>query len=329
MIVLFQERNPFLVPILAIVALALKWGFISQPIVENGMVAGGLIGQWLQNEQTQSIPHALGSAIAIIILFLAGLLFNYQLTGKRMYPKSHLLTALSFVALTSIFAGVQYLHPGMIMLFFTLNLFRLSTRLYQSGSPKTLISNMGLLVGAGVLLYHPFWWMVPYALLAIAIMRPFKMNEWVLFLVSLFIPAYLLLSYQYLTNQWNPLSNLPDWKLTLAWPVVNRWWVVAAVMVTIWLLLGFAAWQKSNQRMLIETRKNWTLLLLLGIFSLPPLFFSDGNYAEALTLLLLPVSAFCTYAFLPAKRGWRHTAWFWILVALAATNSWAVLHNLM
>jgi hypothetical protein len=139
----------------------------------------------------------------------------------------------------------------------------------------------------------------------------------------------MLLSYEYLTDQWNPEAHWPVWNPIQEWPAINPWWVVVSTLSFGWVLSGFAQWQVSNRRMLIQTRKNWYLLLLMGTFILPSIFFPKGNVYEGITLLLLPASAFGAYAFLgDAKRGFK-ILFFWLLIAACAVIAYAVLNQKM
>jgi hypothetical protein len=325
---LFQERNPFLIPVLFIFSLVLKFGFISHPLAAGAATSGGLLDGWVYGIWWKQLNPSFLAALSFLVLFFTGLFFNYLLLEKRMFHRSHLLTALSFVILSSLFAGVQRMQAGVVMLPLTLLLYNQTLKLYNTSSPKSIVTNIGLLAGTGVLLYHPYWWMLPFCLLALGIMRPFKLNEWVLLVLSFMIPAYCVLSYEFLTDQWNPLRHWPVWNPIRNLPDFNTWWTIAIAVAFIWLLDGFVKWQKNNQRMLIQNRKNWTLLLLLGIFILPSLFFPSGNVEEGMTLLLLPMSAFASNSFLGGQKKWFHHLFFWILVATAGVVSWAFLNNL-
>jgi hypothetical protein len=326
---IFKERNPFLLPVLFIVALALKFVFISNPLPAETPSSGGLLDYYLYSVWWKNLNPGLLSALSILILVLSGLYFNYLLNERRMFQRSHLLTALSFVILTSLFAGLQHLQAGVIMLPFTILLYRQMLKLYNSPTPRTTVLDIGLLAGTGTLLYHPYWWMLPCCFLALAQMRPFRLNEWVLLLLGYLVPAYILLSYEYLTDQWNPRLHWPVWNPIKEWPALNPWWIGAIVLSLLWILPGFSQWQDANRRMLIQTRKNWYLLLLLGIFILPSLFFPKGNIYEGLTLLLLPASALGGYAFSGDNRRGLKTIFFWILIGACALFGWAVLQQKM
>ena len=318
-----------MVPVLFIIALVLKFAFISNPIQHPPPSSGGMLEKWIFNIWWKEASPGVLAAFAITIIFLSGLYLNFLLNNKRMYPRSNLLMALSFIIFTSLFPGLQHMHAGIVMLPLAILLFRYLLVLYNTPKPKTAVVNIGMVVGIGTLLYHPYWWMLPYCFLGLAIMRPFRLNEWVLLVVSFLVPAYILLSYEFLTNQWNPMAHWPVWNPQTEWPPFNGYWAAALILAAIWVLSGFNQWQISNRRMLIQTRKNWYLLLLLGLFTLPSLFFPKGNLFEGLSLLLLPASALASNAFLGEQKPTMKTLFFWILMVAAAIFSWATLTNKM
>lgn len=318
-----------MVPVIFIIALLLKFVFISYPLPAEAPTSGGILDYYIYSSWYTRLNPSLLSAVSILILILSGLFFNHLLNERRMYQRTHLLTVFSFVILTSLFAGLHRMQAGIIMLPVTIFLYRQMLKLYNSPHPRTTVINIGLIAGTGTLLYHPYWWMLLCCFLALAQMRPFRLNEWVLLLIGYLIPAYTLLSYEYLTNQWNPLQHWPVWNPIQKLPPLNPWWMTAIGLAFIWILAGFSQWQSSNRRMLIQTRKNWYLLLTMGLFIIPSIFFPNGNIYEGLTLLLLPASAIGAYVFLGEGKKGSKLLFFWILIATSAMMAWAVMNQKM
>ncbi|HSK13202.1 MAG TPA: DUF6427 family protein [Phnomibacter sp.] len=329
MIGIFKDRNAFVVPMLFVVAFALKFAFIRDPLPAEAATAGGILDKVIYKVLWQKVNAGVLAIICISIIVFSGIALNYMLAAKRMYQRSHMLTALSFVLFTSLFAGLQRMQAGILMLPITLLLYGQMTKLYQSAHPKTVVVNIGLIVGLGTLLYHPYWWMLPCCYVALMQMRPFRFNEWVLLLIGFLIPAYVVLSYEYLTDQWNPAQHWPVWDPMKTLPDRNPWWIAAIALSIIWVITGFSAWQDANRRMLIQTRKNWYLLLIMGLFTLPSIFYPQGNLYEGITLLLLPTSALAAHAFTGESRSGLKLYFFWFIVVSCIVLSWAVIAGKM
>lgn len=312
-----------------LLALGLKWAFISQPLAPQNPVSGGLLDAFIYQTLWKNLhPYTLG-ALAVLIIVLSGLYFNYLLNSRKMFQRNQVLAAVGFTIITSIFAGVQRLQPGIIMLPFTILIFRYILILYHTALPRTTVVNIGLLAGLGTLLYHPFWWMLPCCLIGLTIMRPFRLNESVLLCISFLIPAYLLLSYEYLTNQWNPMVHWPFRTPIKRFPQFNGWWAAATAISLGWIIAGIGQWLAVNRRALIQTRKSWYMLIIMGIFTIPTLFYPLGNLYEGLTILLLPASALGSHAFLTESHKTLSAFFFWILLGAAVVFSWAILNQKM
>jgi hypothetical protein len=324
-----KKQTAFNIPLLMLLGFLLKVSFITGPLTAEMPSSGGLLDIWLyQSAWLQLNPVFMGFLTIMTILF-AALYLNFILTQKRMLARNQFLPVLSLILFTSLFAGLQKLQSGIILLPVTVLLFSQMIALYQSVKPRTNVVNIGLITGCCYLLYHPYWWMLLCSFWALAQMRPFRATEYMLLIVSFLTPVYFLLSFEYITDQWNPSAHWPVWNPMEEWPAFNPWWTAALAGAALWLIIGLANWQNVNRRMLIQTRKNWYILLMMGIFILPTLFFPKGNIYEGLTLLSLPVSAIGAYAFAGDNKGKWQSLLFWLLLILAIACSWAVHQGLM
>ncbi len=321
---LFKDRNPFMVPVLLLVAFGLKFAFISNPLPAENPTSGGILDTVLYKSLWVKLHPVTMGLFTQVIIIISGLYLNFLLNSRRMFQKINLLPALSFILFTSLFAGIQRLHSGIVMLPVTILLLHQVLLLYHTSHPRTTVVNIGLIAGFGTLLYHPYWWMLPFCIIGLAQMRPFRFNEWILLIISFLIPAYIILSYEYLTNQWNPSRHWPVWNPLRQLPAFDTWWAAAIGISLIWILSGISQWLSINNRALIQTRKNWYLTVILGIFILPTLFYPQGNLYEGLTLLLVPASALGSFTFLGQSRPQLRVFFFWMVLISAAIFSWAV-----
>ena len=185
----------------------------------------------------------------------------------------------------------------------------------------TSIYNLGLLTGLCVILYFASAPLILIALLALAIIRPFHLNEWFVLFFGLITPAYFLAAYLYLTNQ---LALLPMpreifglIKLPLLPVLFIITWSVAALIVG-W---SISAVRNAGANVLIQVRKSWTILLVALIFSIPVIFFVHGAYPLILLFTMIPAAAYTGFAFLNV-RNILPVIFFWTLVGFSIYNNW-------
>lgn len=285
--------------------------------------SGGLLDHFIYPVVYGHLHPVFIELLAICLIIGSAVYLNYLVTMARMFQRPQFLTALSVVLFVFIFPGASSLQAGVVMMPITVLLYQQLTRLYNSPNPRTVVVNAGLITGSGILLYHPYWWMVPVCMLALVQLRPFRLHEWVLLLVSIATPAYFLLSYEYLTNQWNPKAHWPVWNPIKTIPAIRYEWIILFSAAVVWSAAGMLKWQHEVRRMLIQSRKNWYLLITLGLFTIPSLFFPRDNVAEGLALSAIAAAPFAAHAFTGQKPPIRYNLLLLlILLLIVAASIW-------
>jgi len=318
----FKERNSFQVPALLFVTLALKLVFIYHPHNDPFSQPGGLLAPWLSGSILPRLNPAFAAILSLLIIFLSALFANYLLASCRMFSRSNLLVALSMILFTSLFPSSNQLSAATLLLPLLILLFRQITKLYNSQKARPIIINIGMLTGAGYLLYHPFIWLLPCCFFGLAGMRAFRVTEWLLLILGFLTPAYFLLSYEFFSDQWHPKAHLISWQFYRHFPLINPYWWTAAAIATIWILAALPGWQQYMRRMLIQSRKNWYQLIFLGIFIIPMAILPTGNASEALTLFSFPAASLAANAF-AGEKTIPSLVLFWLIIITIAVATWA------
>lgn len=323
MIGFFRRSGPMGVPLLAVVAFLLLMSHMYNPHTGEVPTAGGILDNFLYGQVHPQVSAPFQAIITFAVILLSALLANYTLVSRRMYPSYGMLPALSMVLFISLFPGAFFLHAGVVLLPVTVGLYGFMLKLYNASNARPTIINMGLLAGTATLLYHPYWWMLLACYYALGQMRAFKIKEWVLLLFSFFTPAYFVLAFDFLTNQWQPSRHWPVWNPIKQLPALHSWALLAIGIVVAWSLLALVKWQGANRRMLIQVRKNWYVLLIMGVLLVPSMVFPRNNVSESLIQLSFPVGAVAAHAFMGEQKRWQHTLLFWLLVVAAGILTWA------
>ena len=161
MIGYFKERNSFQVPALLFLTLAFKLVFVYHPNPDVASQPGGLLAPWLARSVFPVLNPTFAATVSVLIIFLSALFANYLLVTCRMFSRNNLLVALSMILFTSLFPSSNQISAATLLLPLLILLFRQITRLYNSSKARPIIINIGMLTGAGYLLYHPFIWLLP------------------------------------------------------------------------------------------------------------------------------------------------------------------------
>lgn len=312
MIGVFKERNTFQVIILVLMAAVVKLVYLYHPPIMVYIPGRGVLSDWL-NEWYKTANPFLLAFLAFIINIASALYANVVLNDQRMFAKTNMLTAMGMVLLTSLIPITNSLSSAVILLPFLIWLYVQVSDLYRIKSPRASVFDIGLAVGVGTILYHPFVFILAFGMYGLATMRTFKIKEWLILLLGFLTPYYFWFSYDFLMGYWHPQSHLPKLFYSFAQFVKDTYSVIAYGMIAIWLLLGFFYWNKSLRRMLLHARKSWNTLLLLFLLIVLMLFCHVGNAADSFALLVFPIGCFGAFAFAGPKKNVIPSVLFWLI----------------
>jgi hypothetical protein len=231
------------------------------------------------------------------------LLFNRICNAQKMIAKPTYLPAMAFILVTSLFTEWNQFSAPLIVNFLLILIFYRMMVLYNVSRAGNSIFNIGLLLGISTLLYNPAMVFFVLVIFALFIMRPFRIQEWVISLLGFTLPYYYLALALYFTNQWHWKHILPTMSFDLpAMPTSVFTTLSIALLVLPFVVGGFYV-QNNLNKMLIQVRKGWSLLLLFLIISLSVILINGGGNYVNWILCVVPISAFHAAAyFYPVKK---------------------------
>ena len=261
------------------------------------------------------------SLVYVLMIFLLALQLNFMLNALRMYPKQSYTAAMAFLLFSALLPAFSAVSTALFACNFFIWILYSACKLYASPNPKTSIYNFGLLCGLCIILYFASLPLILIALLALVIIRPFKLNEWFVLVFGILTPAYFLVTYLFITEK---LNMLPDpgnifklVKLPVPPIMIMVTWAAAA-LIALW---GINSVQGSAATVLIQVRKSWTIFLVAFFGLLPVVFFITGAYPLVLLLAMVPAAAYAGFAF-AGSRNILPVIFFWVLIALSIYNNW-------
>jgi hypothetical protein len=321
---LFKDRSPVTV----------IWLFLLSIIVHShlfvhfsGLVVtknDGFLSIWL-NDYFATLSFPLLIFIYHAIVVLEALRLNYLFTDHRMYSKQNNLVAMVYILLSGVFTVWTNITPALLDNFLVIWLFAKIVKLYSSPNAKTLLFNIGLIIGVSILLYQPSALLILVAFFGLMVLRPFAFREWMVLLMGVICPFYFLASWLYLTDRIKLFLNyIPDWGFNLPVSQASVFFFVTIGLVIVILIIGLFYWQHENRRLLIQVRKNWVVLLVMLLIMLPVPFINQGAGIESLFLWIVPASPFIAKGFLGPKRNFLPNLMFWSLLAIGILKNWEI-----
>lgn len=317
MIGIFKQKNPATIFLLLLFGVLIKLPMFLHPHMvvsrkEDGLLFRGIID--FLTPFAKSSP-AIYSFIAFFLLFLQAIILTRFLNNQRMLSRPTFFPGMAYLLITSLFPEWNYFSAPLIVN--TILLFVLSGlfNTYNQQNAKGSIFNIGLALGIATFIFFPSLTFVIWILLALAVMRPFRLNEWILCLLGITTPFYFYAVYLIVSGNWSWNHLWPYVTISLPSVKQSAWMAGSAFLLAVPFLLGGYYVQDNLRRMLIQVRKGWSLLLLylLGAIFVP--FVNNSSTLENWVMVAIPFAAFhaCTYLYSNLKI--IPVLIFWLTVA--------------
>ncbi len=261
------------------------------------------------------------SLLYVLLIFLIALQLNFVLNDLHMFSKPSYAPALAFVLFSALFRAFNIISPVLPACIFFIWILYKACKLYGVHNAKASIYNLGLLTGLSVVLYYPSSPLIIIVMIALAIIRPFRPNEWFVLFFGIITPAYFLAGYLFLTDQFNLLPQPQQIFNLVALPVPSLLIIISLAVAALVTVMGIFSTQNAGANVLIQVRKSWTVFLAALIFTVPVIFFMPGIYPVALLFIAIPAASYTGYVFANSKNI-LPVIFFWVLTALAIYNNW-------
>ena len=245
----------------------------------------------------------LASLLALLLLYIQALMINYFMNEFRLLGKPTFLPAMAYLLLTSLLPEWNFLSSPLVASTFTLWGIILLFRLYNLQVARGPIFNIGLLLGISSYIYFPAAAFLLCFLLGMMILKPFRFNEIILFLLGCLTPYYFYGTYLFLTGNLSFASFIPHVSVKVPDVRSTVWLAVSTLLLAIPFLLGGFFVQSHLHKMLIQVRKNWSILLLYLILAFFVPFINTNSSFDNWVLVAAPFACFhaATYFFLSNK----------------------------
>jgi hypothetical protein len=317
---IFRQKNQGNALLLIIYGMILKFGIFlhpAAPVRHPGF--DHFLYTWLLDFlEPLKLPSSFYSLVSFILLYVQATLFNRICNAQKLLPRPNFLPAMSYLLLTSLFPEWNYFSAPLIVNLFLIWIFYRMTNLYNTQKPVSSIFNIGLIMGVVTLLYQPAIVFVLMILLALYIMRPFRIQEWLIGLFGVTTPYYFLVLFLFLGNNWHWQQILPVISFTLPSMPSTLAVTFSIVLLVIPFILGGFYVQNNLTKMLIQGRKNWSVLLLFLIMSLMIIVINGGenNYVNWV-LSIMPLAGFHAAAYYYPLKKMLPSILHWIIFAFA------------
>lgn len=321
MVSLFKQKNSTVVLRLIVFSVIVHIHFFISPPIVVSANSYSLLNIILL--PLQSLPSIVISFLYYIIIIVQAVQLNYLLNHSRLFPIVQYTPAMSFVLLSALVPEWNNISASLITVFFILIWLQLLAKTISTQQPTRTLFDCGIATGIIVIFYPTAVIIILIGLIAILILRSFRMNEICLYLVGSIVPLYFLAGILFLNNKLDWLKNLiPHFNFQVYAPTDKSIIIIAFGLILMSTFLGFVTMQNNVGKLLISARKMWIIVVLAFIFLCASLPLLTGKNWTTAMLIAIPFSAAITANFFYYNRNKVLTALlFWLLAIASIFNS--------
>ena len=287
------------------------------PLQQNGLFSY-VLAQYIYN-----LPLAIQVIIFHALLVTQALRLNMVMQDLRMFSSVNYVPAMTYVLLSGLLMESNTITETLVSNSLTLWIFIKLSRLYNNPEPKALLFNIGIIAGISILLFHPTAILIVVVLFALAVVRPFRIAEWLVLLLGVLLPYYFLLVFLYLNNQFALVgAYLPNISFGSPLHGLDKLYLINLGFILFATLVGLYQLQSHVGRLVIQIRKNWgVMMVLLFTLILSPFMFSSLG-TQVLLMGLVPLSATISNGYSNPKKLLLPNFLFWTALGLIIINNW-------
>ena len=301
MVFLFKDKSIGSVIFLVILCGLVHIHLFLHPVIGVINEDNGLVSFVLRHYSLNILYPRIAPYLYLLIILLQAIRLNWLLNELKMYNISGFTAGLAYILLTAIIPQWTSLSAALIGNSFVIWVFIFLIKLYGSPKPKETLFNTGLLVGFSFLCYHPTIILIPVALFALAVVRPFVLSEWFVLLLGILAPIYIFVSFLFLDDKmFLFFKTLPHFQLKM--PINNT-------DVWLWVKVG------AILAMLM-------IVMLLVMLPIPFVFKNCG--LDSAILWIVPLSSFIGNAYLYPKKAWLPNIIFFVSIILVVHTNWVL-----
>jgi hypothetical protein len=299
LVAIFKQKSQANAFVLLIYALVLKFSIFIHPSVPTEREGDSYLFTHLLMgliSLFKGMP-VFFSVITFLLLFTQATLFNRICNHQKIFPKTNFLPGMSYILITSLIPSWNYFSAPLLVNSIMIWVFYQMTELYNTNRSDASIFNIGALTGLVTLIYQPAISFLLLLFFALLVMRPFRVREWVMGVLGFTSPYYFLFLILYLSNQWNWKNVVPSILFRLPAIPTTIWITCGILLLIVPFLIGGFFVQANLNKMLIQYRKNWSLLLFYLIVAVLIILIDRSNYYENWIVTAVPFAAFHAAAY--------------------------------
>lgn len=325
MLNIFRSFNPYSVFALFLVAIIFKLAFLVHPDMPYHVADSQYVWLKLSGFFESMLGHSafLLTFFALVNIFGQAIYLNRIANTHHLFPKASYLPAMGYVLITSLFKDWNYLSAALISNWLLLGMLSGMLQLYASPDARKKIFNIGCYISLTGMLVFPNMAFIVLLLLALAVLRPFKLSEWMVGLLGLLTPVYFLAGVLFLADDLPLLTKMVSIGFSLPAKLQYPGIVLTAFSIILLLLItGVYYLNIFMSRMLIQNKKWWYVVIFSFFISIIAGVFTVAKGYNQWMAVLIPATFIISNTWFEERRKWLPRVFIYLLAGVIIFVQW-------
>lgn len=238
------------------------------------------------------------SLLSVLLIFAQALWLNLIAIRHRLFQHNTYLVAFSFLLLSALHPSLSHFNAQLLINIILIYLVNELLTLKQAQSVNKHLFNIGFALSIAALFQFTVLFLVPFVFVALLILRPLSIREWMIALVGMLMPLYIVSVVLFCLDQLPLMRLWPDIGISLP-RQLNPAKYYLIIFASLIVLLAGSMYNMQTQlpKAPIYIRRCWIMLSVLFIFSLLVASFTDSLVAGAWMICLPPLSLILAHLF--------------------------------
>jgi hypothetical protein len=295
----FKQKNPANALLLLVYALALKLPMFIHPVMPVIQDGDNYLYIFILRtlQSFFNAPAFVFQLISFILLFTQATLLNRICNHQKILPKPNFLPGMSYILITSLLPDWNHFSAPLLINSVMIWVWYKMITLYNNQHGGASIFNIGILTGIVTLLYIPAVAFLVLLICALIVMRPFRLREWIMGLLGFTFPYYFLFIILFISNKWTWNDILPKIAFTIPSLPGSIWTTIGIALLIFPFIIGGFFIQTNLNKILIQVRKSWGLLLIFLITAVIIILINHVNSYENWIITVIPFATFHAAAY--------------------------------
>ncbi len=270
----------------------------------------------------------LATLAGFIFLFFQGVLLNETITKFRIIPKNQLMAAFIYVFFMSIFKNLHTLHPVLLVNLIIILLLNCNFGLYErKADHKINVFICGFLISIASFTFNHSVYLIILLYLILILMRIYSWREWIIPIISFFIPViFLCVYYVWIQELQIFITSFSKETIKLQFEDIHHNYLTGILLsfsTFLFLISSVFILYRVNTKNIDVRKRTYVIFYCLIISTLVYLF--NKSPQNSLTLAIVPVASIISIRLAGQKYFFWNNLLLWIIFIFANYINYASL----